>query len=87
MDEKVKEKLLKQIELIQQMSYHANVQELIDLSKVMSSLIGLLAGSQSSGGASRCHPYVVTLSVEDLADLCAGRVQRMHRQGEAQRTE
>lgn len=88
MDEKVKEKLLKQIDLIQQMSYHADAKELIELSKVMADLATLAVGNQSPGAALSYHPSLAVLSVEDLTDLYAGRALRQRRsQGEARRTE
>lgn len=65
MDEKVKEKLLKQIELIQQKSYHADAKELIELSKVMSYLVGLLAGSQFFGEVSTA-PATLTLRTSEM---------------------
>lgn len=86
----VKEKLLKQVELLQQKSQEPiiSADSLAILTSAMVSVsVVLLGGTRSPGEASRCHPYVVTLSVEDLADLCAGRAQRLHRQGEARRTE
>ena len=89
MDDTIKEKLLKQVELLQQRSTgNVSTEELIELTKVMVSLVTLAVGNQSSGAALSYHPSLAVLSVEDLTDLYAGRALRWRRsQGEARRTE
>ena len=86
-EDRVKEKLLKQVELLQHPSISAD--SLAKLTNAMVSVsVVLLGGNQSPGEALSYHPSLAVLSVEDLTDLYAGRALRQRRsQGVAQRTE
>ena len=91
MDDQVKEKLLKQMELLQQKSQEPSISadNLAKLTSAMVSLAAVLQGeNQSFYGALSYHPSLAVLSVEDLTDLYAGRALRQRRQkNEARRTE
>ena len=90
MEDQVKEKLLKQVELLQQKSQEPSISAdslAILTSAMVSASAVLLGGNQSPGEALSYHPSLAVLSVEDLTDLYAGRAQRLRRQGEARRTE
>ena len=91
MDDQLKEKLLKQVELLQQKSQEPSISA-DNLAKLTSAMVPLvvilLGGNLSSGGALSYHPSLAVLSVEDLTDLYAGRALRQRRQkNEARRTE
>lgn len=89
MEDRVKEKLLKQVELLQQKSQDPSISAdslAILTSAMVSASAVLLGGNQSPGGVLKYHPSLAVLSVEDLTDLYAGRALRLRRQGEAQRT-
>lgn len=90
-EDRVKEKLLKQVELLQQKSQDPSISadSLAKLTNAMVSVsVVLLGGNQSPGEALSYHPSLAVLSVEDLTDLYAGRALRQRRsQGVAQRTE
>lgn len=86
--------LLKQLERLQQESEKPgqSAEQIMQISVVMASLAAplatLAAGSQSTGEVLKGYSTRVTLSVDDLADLYAGRALRQRRsQGEARRTE
>lgn len=88
MDEKAKEILLKQMELLQQKSQEstASAEALVVLSTAMAAVANvLLGGNQSFYGDGTCHPYVVQLPVEDLIGLYAARARRAGRETVAQR--
>ena len=85
MDEKVKEKLLKQIDLIQQMSQNPDISadKLAILTGAMASVAAvLLGGNQFPGEVGLNCQYVAPLPLEDLLALHAARAQRLNRQGE-----
>lgn len=76
--------LLKQLERLQQESEKPgqSAEQIMQVSVVMASLAAplatLAAGSQSTGEALKGYSTRVTLSVDDLADLYAGRALRQH---------
>ena len=85
--------LLKQLERLQQESEKPgqSAEQIMQISVVMASLAAplatLAAGSQSTGEALKGYTRV-TLSVDDLADLYAGRALRQHySKGKEKRTE
>ena len=88
MDEKAKEILLKQMELLQQKSQEAkeSAEALVVLSTAMVAVANVLRdGTQSFYGDGTCHPYVVQLPVKDLIELYAARARRVGRETVAQR--
>lgn len=91
-EEKVKEILEKQLQLLSEVSenfdaYEMDASILPEFSLAMVEIASLLLQkNQSFYEASTSHPYVVQLPAKDLVDLYAARAELLHRRGASHRT-